>query len=109
MSTKRSRKLQIGDFIKFDPNAVVKKFHKHPMDVMHYLEDINNPKLVYTDSENIFPEVEQNYLISDARDYFDRFGYRTRVCKVVGLVDSLDGWMPAASLKLVYEGSEDPQ
>lgn len=107
MPIKKPRKLQIGDLVNIDENAQVLKFHKHPLEVLHYIQEVNNPKLVYSDSENVLPEAPQNYLISDARDYFDNHGYRTRMVKLVGIIDSTEGWLPAKSVKLVFEGSDD--
>ena len=106
----RPRKLQIGDLVSRKiENCVVYKTHKHPMDVVKYLEDINNPRLIFSDDENIPVDPEscqQNYLVSDVRDLFNRFGYRTRCVKIVGLVDATEGWIPMESLDLIAQGSE---
>lgn len=105
MST-RPRKFQIGDCVKFASDAQVYKMHRHPMEVMNFLADLNNPRLVISDEKNVPPEVEQQYLISDVRDMFDAFGYRKRICKIIGIVDNMDGWVPDKSLELIFEGSE---
>jgi hypothetical protein len=103
----KSRKIQIGDLVEINqaPSVEVFKFHKHPMDVLKYLEDLHNPKLVINDPKNVPPEESQNYLVSDARDYFDKYGYGVRLCKIVGLTNPEEGWFPAASLKVIAAGS----
>lgn len=88
-------------------DAEVLKFHKHPLDVQKYLEDLHNPKYKFFDDKNVLPEVPQRYIVSEAREYFNRFGYRMRICKVVGMTDGLDGWIPDKSLSVVFEGSEE--
>lgn len=103
----RARKPQIGDLVSIKQEAEVLKFHKHPMDIMSYLNDIRNEKFIYRDGENVRPEAEQNYLISDTRDLFNKHGYRTRCCKIVGIIDSTEGWIPGDSLDMVAEGSEE--
>lgn len=106
-TTPRPRKVQIGDLVELSPTASVYKFHRHPVEVLAYLEDLRNPKLIFHDDKNFPPPQEeaQRYLVSDAREMFDRFGYRTRVCKVVGIVDATEGWLPDKSLLVVFEGS----
>jgi hypothetical protein len=104
-TTPRPRKIQIGDLVDLSPTASVYKFHRHPLEVLSYLEDLKNPKLIFHDDKNVPPETVQRYLVSDAREMFDRFGYRTRVCKVVGIVNADEGWLPDKSLLVVFEGS----
>lgn len=102
---KKSRKIEVGDLVELQKEAQVYKFHKHPMEILQYLKDIENPKLVWHDEKNVPPETEQKYLVSDARDYFNTFGYRIRCIKIVGIVDAAEGWIPDKSVKVCFEGS----
>jgi len=100
----KPQKIHIGDIVIYSEDAELLKISKHPMDVITWFNDQKNPHLQINDSKNILPEQPQTYIISDVRDMWDRFGYRVEVCRVYGLVNGSDGWLPASSLNLIVKG-----
>jgi len=100
----KPRKTHIGDIVNYSEDAILLKISKHPIDILTWFNDQKNPHLQITDSKNVLPEQEQRYIISDVRDMFDRFGYRVEVCRIYGLVNGNDGWLPASSLDVIVKG-----
>lgn len=104
MKIMKPRKVHIGDVVDYSEDAILLKMSKHPMDITVWFRDQSNPHLQITDSKNMLPEQPQKYLVSDVRDMFDSRGYKIEVCKVYGLINGNDGWLPASSLEVIVKG-----
>lgn len=100
-------KIQIGDLVKYQTQPQVWKLHPSALEAMRYVADITNPQLIYVDDKNVPPDLEQEYLVTDVKDLFDRNGYHKRLVKIAGWGnenDPVEGWLPQESLFVTING-----
>lgn len=97
----------LGDLVEFDQaNGITFKLQQQPIDVMKVIEDKNNPRFNYHDSEDVPPEDDGRWIVIDQRDLFNNFGRRQRIVKIANLLTNSSGWVHGKSLKTVAEVDE---
>lgn len=107
----KKKNAQMGDLVEFDvnnPDVLTFKLREQPLDVMQFLEDKNNPRIVYNDpADSEVPVDPPRWIVVQHRDLFTPKGHRVRLVKISNLTTSTVGWVPGSSLKIIASSEEE--